>query len=452
MTDLAPGLIRDADAARIVTAAVNAMRDARDDPARLLAVRDCSRKLDPVTHFDAVDHVTIVALDMYDLPADEVQGALAEGQRLRSRDFAAEAAPISTAVDEGALAAKVASEWEGKEPRALRWTVRKRIPRGAVAILSGDGAIGKTTISLQLAVAVARGSDWLGAPVEEGGPVLFFSAEEEENEIHRRLAMIVSHHGIKFSDLPNLHVYCRPGENALLGTISKGVIAPTPLLTQLTLGACERRASLIIIEAMADVFAGDEINRGHVSQFMALMRQLALKTDAAVLLLQHPSLAGMSTGTGTAGSTHWNNAARSRLYFSSVKAGDEPDTGLRELRVMKSNYGPAAESVKVRWQRGVFVPSETASIERAATEPIDDAFLRCLDAATAQGRTVSDNTGKNYAPPIFEQMPQAKGIKRGAFKPAMARLFSANRIRISTTGPASKLRSQIVRATPHEHD
>ena len=58
---------------------------------------------------------------------------------------------------------------------------------------------------------------------------------------------------------------------------------------------------------------------------------------------------GMNSGDGTSGSTHWNNAARSRLYFSSVKDDDT----LRELQVKKSNYGPKGETVRVRWQRGV---------------------------------------------------------------------------------------------------
>jgi RecA-family ATPase len=347
-----------------------------------------------------------------------------------------------------------AASWEGKTIPSLRWTVRQRILKGNVAILSGDGAIGKTTIALQLAAAVSRGTDWLGAVIEEGGPALFFSAEEPADEIHRRMAMIVEHQGIGFPDIANVHVHCRPGDDALLGAAEKGVIRATPLLAQLTTEACDRRAALVIIEAAADVFAGDENVRGEVRQFMALLRQLAMKSDAAVLLLQHPSQAGMATGSGTAGSTHWNNAARSRLYFSAAKIrdGDEPDTGLRELRVMKSNYGPAGEIVRVRWQRGVFVPESTGSaVERAAAEaPIDEAFLRCLDAATAQGRTVSDKTGRNYAPAMFERMPEAKGIKSRGFELSMARLFSGSRIKVQTVGTKSNPRAQLMRATPSD--
>ena len=37
--------------------------------------------------------------------------------------------------------------------------------------------------------------------------------------------------------------------------------------------------------------------------------------------------------------------------------GDEPDPDLRELQFLKSNYGPLAGRVLVRWRNGVFLPS-----------------------------------------------------------------------------------------------
>jgi RecA-family ATPase len=110
-----------------------------------------------------------------------------------------------------------------------------------------------------------------------------------------------------------------------------------------------------VIESAADVFAGNENDWSQVRQFVGLLRRLAITSGAAVLLISHPSLSGMSTGTGTSGLTGWNNSVRSRLYFTSPKTrnGDEPDNDVRELKVMKSNYGPAGETVRLRWQRGV---------------------------------------------------------------------------------------------------
>jgi hypothetical protein len=130
-----------------------------------------------------------------------------------------------------------AARWEGQQPPSLRWVVHQRIMRSNVAILNGDGAVGKTTIALQLAVAVSRrtetrATDWLGAVVDEGGPVMFVSAEETADEIQRRLCAILDYCGLSFGEVPNLYSHCRPGEDALLGTFGKnGIIARTPLLS-----------------------------------------------------------------------------------------------------------------------------------------------------------------------------------------------------------------------------
>jgi RecA-family ATPase len=310
--------------------------------------------------------------------------------------------------------------------------------------------VGKTTIALQLVVATARGTDWLGAVVNEHEQAWFLSAEEDQDEAHRRLAAIVEHHGVDFRDLAGVKLICLPGEDAVLGHPDKnGAIRPTPLLDRLEQEAIRARPALIAIEAAADVFAGSENDRSQVRQFVGLLRRMAIRSGAAVLLLSHPSLAGLSSGTGTSGSTGWNNSVRSRLYLTSARTqdGEEPDPELRELKVMKSNYGPAGETVRLRWRNGVFVPeSKPSVIERAAAEAtVDDMFLRLLDAAAAQGRRVGPNTGKNYAPSVFEAMPTANGIKSKGFAKAMERLLAAGKVKVQPIGPASKQRDVIVR-------
>src|SRR6476646_9562835 len=158
---------------------------------------------------------------------------------------------------------------------------------------------------------------------------------------------------------------------------------------------CDIRPKLLAVEAAADVFAGNENNRTQVKQFMAMLGRLAAEADTAILLAQHPSLSGINAESGMSGSTQWNNAARSRLYFTASKMPDDGQSDGRELRVMKSNYGPPGEIVRLRWRNGVFVPLTSPSvIERAAAEAAADAvFLACLDARRAQGMEVVPTAG-----------------------------------------------------------
>ena len=63
------------------------------------------------------------------------------------------------------------------------------IPDRTVSIVAGDGGGGKTTLMLQLAAAIAGDRPWLGCNPEPG-TVLFLSAEDELDELHRRIAAI----------------------------------------------------------------------------------------------------------------------------------------------------------------------------------------------------------------------------------------------------------------------
>jgi RecA-family ATPase len=142
------------------------------------------------------------------------------------------------------------AEWEGQPIPPRRWLVRHRIPLANVTMLNWDGAAGKTTITLQLAAATRLGTDWLGSVIDEPGPAIFLTAQEDRDEIHRWLAAIVEHHGIGFRSLDGLHLLCRPGEDVALGTPDRhGIIRPTPLLTSFSAAAANIRPSLVAIEA-----------------------------------------------------------------------------------------------------------------------------------------------------------------------------------------------------------
>ena len=125
-----------------------------------------------------------------------------------------------------------AASFAGRDIPARRWLVPDLIPERVVAMLSGDGGLGKSLLGLQLGVAVATGTDWIGS-LTEPGPVLLVSAEDEEDEVHRRLADIVASRALDLADLCDLHIAALAGLDAILaipeGTKRRdGAHAPVP--------------------------------------------------------------------------------------------------------------------------------------------------------------------------------------------------------------------------------
>ena len=110
----------------------------------------------------------------------------------------------------------------------------------------GEGAIGKTIVLLQQSVAHVLERDWLGT-LPEPGPVIYLGAEDEPDELHRRIADITQHYSASISELNGrLHLLSLAGEDAVLGRPQhNGSIQPTPLFSRLMEAACDIRPVLI---------------------------------------------------------------------------------------------------------------------------------------------------------------------------------------------------------------
>jgi RecA-family ATPase len=334
--------------------------------------------------------------------------------------------------------------WRDIPLEEMQWLATNRIPAGEPAILSGDGGGGKTTIALQLAVAVERGlGEWLGTTTSSG-PVIFVSAEEPEAEMRRRLDRVARKLRIDPAEIAGLHFHFAEPEASLLAVASSdGTMSPTPLFQALAAAAEIIRPAILMIDSVAAVFGGNQNDRVQVRSFVSLLRGIARRAGCAVLLLDHPSLAGITAGTGRGGSMDWQNSVRARLHLRSIKDDDAE----RELEVMKINYAAPGEKMPLRWEDGCFVPTSavptpaTAEAQRSA----EKAYLECLDVCTAQGRNVFPVPGRGYAPTVFAGMAEAKSLSRKALEAAQQRLFKANAIENVPHGPPSRGSQRIAR-------
>jgi RecA-family ATPase len=348
--------------------------------------------------------------------------------------------------DQSPLALVTPKQWSDVALEEMRWLATHRIPASDVTMIAGDGGNGKTTVALQLGVSIACDlGDWLGTTTLSG-PVIFFSAEEPEAEMRRRLGRIAQKRGINPDDIEHLHFHFAEPDKALLGiSTSGGTIAPTATFHALSRSVMDVRPALLIVDSVAAVFGGNQNDRVQARTFVSMFRRMAREAGTAIVLLDHPSLSGMNSGTGRGGNMDWSNVVRSRLY---LRTAGEDDDKFRELEVVKSNYGPAGEKVQLRWEDGSFVINGSLSTpQQAATiAKIDDLFLKLLDKRTAQGRHVGSKASRSYAPSEFAKDPDAGGVKTKALEASMERLFTAGKIINVEQGPPSKRVSRIARA------
>ena len=337
------------------------------------------------------------------------------------------------------------------EPRP--WLIVDRIPRRNVTLLSGEGSIGKSILLMQLLGATVRGELWLGS-VPERGPVLYLSAEEEDNELRHRMQAVAAWLGTTREQLvkDGLRVLSFAGKDAILAEPDRdGILRSTPLFARILKDAVAVKPKVIALDAAADVFGGNEINRAQARQFITLVRHMAMATDAAAILVAHPSLQGIASDSGLSGSTAWHNSVRARMYLKKAPGEDE---ALRALEVKKNNYGPVTETILLRWQKGVYVaePGQGTFEQLAREAEVNQLFLTLLRRFTKQRRNVSDKTSPSYAPSVFAAEPEAKKSKpkvtADALADAMRRLFAAGKIEVVSEGPPSRIRTRIIESAP----
>lgn len=263
-------------------------------------------------------------------------------------------------------------------PPEREWLVAGWIPKGHVTSLYGKGASGKSLLAMQLGIAVATGTSWLGMDVQQG-PVLGMFCEDDDGEMKRRAANIFAAQLLPADEVSGLHLSARIGlDNVLMDYRRDGHSWPSALLDQLREQCQLIRPTLVILDNIAQIFAGCENDRSQVTPFVNALSGLANDFQCSVLLLGHPAKAD---GSAFSGSTAWENAVRSRLLLESAEGGN------RTLRIDKANYGPK-EDITLEYINHTLAPISLGSPEQQAADA-KGAILSSLEYFTQHGINTS---------------------------------------------------------------
>lgn len=345
------------------------------------------------------------------------------------------------------------AKWQGIEPPPFNWMVDGCFLRGTVAMLSGDGGLGKSLLMQQLCTSAALGRAWLGLSTQKCKTFAMF-CEDDEDELHRRQERINEHYGCQHGDLEGALYISRVGLDTPLAELDRRTetMRPTSHYEQLFSAVRDFGAQIVVLDTVADVFWGDEIRRGQVRKFVTLLRRMAVAIQGVVILTAHPSLAGMASGSGISGSTAWNNSVRARLYLTRIKsnqnqAEDEPDEERNErfLKTMKNNQGPYGDRVRLRWQDGVFVRADEEGAGFLEKIEIEAKLVGALRRMVKNGaKPLADpNGGKNSFSTLVRKEADCRQYRWAAIKVAQERLVETGRLVIIEIGPPSRRMAYI---------
>ena len=340
-----------------------------------------------------------------ELTGEKVKGASAPPPAAADRVQPLEIATVAT--------------WAGRPaPQPRDWVIDGLIPAARVTSFLGNGGLGKSIIAGQIGVHVALGRPLFGFPVT-GGVVLGIFCEDERDEIERRIRAACDGEKLDLAQLTRLYPCSRDGMDNLLCTFDHDQVVFTPFYYQLDATIAALRPRLLILDVLADLFAGDYLNTGHARQFIKVaLGGWCVRYECAVLLIAHPSASGMASGDGAGFSTAWNNSVRSRLYLRQPKTEDpEEAKDRRILEVRKSNYAAGGTLIPLMYQRGYFVPDQAPLQE--ATKLVRPAKADTKLAVATMEYMRQQGAGGNVVvrfAALYEHLQSTGALPRGVYQ------------------------------------
>lgn len=159
------------------------------------------------------------------------------------------------------------------DPPPVRWLIEDMICHGDIHMLIGEPSIGKSWLTMGMAVAVAGNSDtFLGRNVAEHGRVLYVDEENPEDLIYHRLHKL----GLNKEVAKNIRYLSNVG------------VRLDKQADELVGEALDYEPQLIILDSLTRFHTEDENNAGAMAAlFNDALKPLARKTGAAVVLIHH---------------------------------------------------------------------------------------------------------------------------------------------------------------------
>jgi hypothetical protein len=218
-------------------------------------------------------------------------------------------------------------------PEHVRWLWPGRIPLGKLTVMEGDPAVGKSTLTLDLAARVTTGVQWPdGQPGTASASVLLLSAEDGlADTIRPRLEAAGA-------DLDRVVAWGKEWDQQDVDWHLRPVVFPTDL------SGLERRirrdeARLVVVDVLV-AYLSDRID-AHKDQavrvLLSRLAEVAERSGAAIIMLRHLN----KSGTGPAiyrGGGSIGIIGAARAGYQVIRDGDDPNRRL--FACIKLNLAP----------------------------------------------------------------------------------------------------------------
>jgi KaiC/GvpD/RAD55 family RecA-like ATPase len=355
------------------------------------------------------------------------------------------------------------------------WLVPGLLLRRQVTLMVAPPGSGKSLLTLQLAMLCVSGmTSWAGWRPRGRYRVLIINVEEDAEEMSRRLCAAAEVMGLDQVDLQGRVVLAKTASIVVATADSRTkTVTATPMLEQVVRALMTLQIDIVVVDPFAETFAGDENSNSELKWAAVLWREVARRTNAAVMLVHHTkkyaqNMAGdpdASRGGGSLAGVARIVATLFPMTREEATAFEiDPDTHNHYLRFDDAKANLSLMSAAARWfqkqsrsldnagdgepadEVGVLVPFLPPNIFDAMTTDVAKAILDEIEVGAkddnggSTGEPFTLRKTKRWAVPVLQQYLQCseqdgrkildKWIKNGVLEEADTYVKSAKRRRV----------------------
>ena len=249
--------------------------------------------------------------------------------------------------------AKAASLRPGHLIPPREWLYGTQLVRRYISVMVAPGGVGKTTLSLGMALSLAHGRGLLGEWVHQRVNALCCFLEDPEDEFDRRVAAGMIHHRLDDAELRGrVHLFNGRERRLTIAALDvDGVTVTYPDKEAVIAYIQENEIGAVFVDPFVNSHELDENSNPHINAAARAWAEIANTTGCAVMLVHHTrkgAVAGdMESGRGAAA---LRDAARVGLTLTAMSPEEAAESGIEEERRRlhvrlddgKGNMAPAA--------------------------------------------------------------------------------------------------------------
>jgi hypothetical protein len=238
------------------------------------------------------------------------------------------------------------------------WIYGKYLLRGIVSMTIASGAVGKTSLKIVEALALATGRPLLGVDVPKPCRVWLFNLEDSVLELRRRVSAAMMHYNIKQEDIADRLLIDAEKSLIITETNREGTKMKVPVVNALVDAIQARKIDVLTVDPFISSHDAPENDNGAMDLVMKSgWIQVSRLGDCSVNMCHHTTKvdAGTATAMSGRGGGAVVAAARSVQVLNNmtpedaVKAGLESPVGYFNATYDKENNAPKSSSKE--WYR-----------------------------------------------------------------------------------------------------